>query len=307
MASTAEEQQLEDHNNRSIQLSQDNRNAFPVNSNFHTVGCRLLKANHSVLAIEAFTRGAVETGCVQCISDYIAVHTRTRKEMIHLRLPWLLEGAIRGHMLCVSILITNCYNESEPASAYALVNYWLKIAQSSESKVNIFTKEIMRKDLKKIVGNDCVRCKKQKDLDEDVTLKQCGNCKYFFYCGKECQLSHWKERNHIGECKQLQILKEYNRPYAKRIHKAITRGDDPKNIPELQTLRTKLGLDRPKEEYFSVTTMTMTMTMTMTTTMMIMIVQIHMNILLQQVKEQSISDQRQKRLRRTNKRTRVRK
>ena len=33
------------------------------------------------------------------------------------------------------------------------------------------------------------------------------------------------------------------------IHKKITRGDDPAEIIELQTLREKLGLSRPKDEY----------------------------------------------------------
>ena len=33
------------------------------------------------------------------------------------------------------------------------------------------------------------------------------------------------------------------------IHKKITRGDDPAEIIELQTLREKLGLSRPKHEY----------------------------------------------------------
>ena len=133
-------------------------------------------------------------------------------------------------------------------SAYALGNYWLKRAQSSVSKVSIFTPNIMRKNFRKQVGKTCFRCGRS-DLDKDVTLKQCGKCEFFFYCGKECQLSHWKELNHIGECKQLQVLKEYHRPYAKQIHEAIICGEDPRNIPELQTLWTKLGLNRPKEEY----------------------------------------------------------
>jgi hypothetical protein len=247
MASTTEEQQIEDYD-RYQQLANDNHDVFPVKSNFLTVGFRLLLANHSALAIDAFKRGAAENGCVQCIHLYTDLHEEMRGKMVHLRLPWLLEGAIRGHINCMNNLITDCYYKSEPESAYALANYWLKIAQSSESKVNIFTKEIMRKNLKKKIGNYSFGCNKT-DFDEDVTLQQCGKCEYFFYCGKECQLYHWKECNHIGECKQLQILKEYHKPYATRIHRALIRGDDPKNIPELQTLRTKLGLNRPKEEY----------------------------------------------------------
>jgi len=46
------------------------------------------------------------------------------------------------------------------------------------------------------------------------------------------------------------ILKEYCKPhYVEEIREAIIRGDDPKTINRLQTLRSKLGLDRPKEDY----------------------------------------------------------
>ena len=38
-------------------------------------------------------------------------------------------------------------------------------------------------------------------------------------------------------------------PNTKRIHKAILQGDDPATIRELQLLRTKLGLNRPTEDY----------------------------------------------------------
>ena len=38
-------------------------------------------------------------------------------------------------------------------------------------------------------------------------------------------------------------------PNTKRIHKAILQGDDPATIRELQTLRSKLGLNRPIEDY----------------------------------------------------------
>ena len=41
----------------------------------------------------------------------------------------------------------------------------------------------------------------------------------------------------------------YYRCKVKEIREAIMRGDDPKTIVRLQTLRTELGLNRPKEEY----------------------------------------------------------
>jgi len=54
----------------------------------------------------------------------------------------------------------------------------------------------------------------------------------------------------MAECRQFMILKEYFKPrYAREIREAIISGVDPKNIPRLQTLRTQLGLNRPKEDY----------------------------------------------------------
>ena len=53
----------------------------------------------------------------------------------------------------------------------------------------------------------------------------------------------------MGECCQLKILREYYKPYAREIREAIIRGDDPKTMDRLQTVRTKLGLNQPKEQY----------------------------------------------------------
>mmetsp|Transcript_26933 Transcript_26933/g.30274 ORF Transcript_26933/g.30274 Transcript_26933/m.30274 type:complete len:93 (+) Transcript_26933:3-281(+) len=54
----------------------------------------------------------------------------------------------------------------------------------------------------------------------------------------------------MAECRHLMILKEYFKPrYAREIRDAIIAGDDPKTIVRLQTLRTHLGLNRPKGEY----------------------------------------------------------
>ena len=66
--------------------------------------------------------------------------------------------------------------------------------------------------------------------------------------GFDCQSRHWRA-GHAGECRQLQILKNYHRPYAKKIRDDIRHGIDPKDIPELQELRHQLGLSRPKTEY----------------------------------------------------------
>merc|ERR1712238_547799 len=82
-----------------------------------------------------------------------------------------------------------------------------------------------------------------------VTLEKCGYCKYYSYCGKDCQLSHWYH-THMNQCRHLKKLRKYYKPYAKSIRKQLTSAEDPKSIPELQVLRAKLGLTRPiSQEY----------------------------------------------------------
>lgn len=52
---------------------------------------------------------------------------------------------------------------------------------------------------------DAVRCdamgcgKAQEDLADDTKLQRCGKCREAFYCGKECQTTHWME--HKKSCK----------------------------------------------------------------------------------------------------------
>ena len=77
-------------------------------------------------------------------------------------------------------------------------------------------------------------------------LERCAMCKAYNYCGKKCQKAHWDKDNHRGECKQVNILKIYHKPYYKEILKQIRRGDSADSIPALQLLRTKLGLTSPK-------------------------------------------------------------
>jgi hypothetical protein len=223
-------------------------NRFPK-SNFYSVGMRLFKARHFDLAMQAYKRGAETDGCVPCIHKYTDGCILKRKEMIHLLLPLLLEGAIRGYIRSMQFLIGACYFEAKPARARSLEDYWEKIEISLYPDIPLNKKEAV-KNLKTQIGKKCYTCSKQ-DLDEDVTLVACGKCGYYYYCGKECQLIHWDAAagNHIGECNHLKILKTYHRPYAEEIRDKIIRGDDPKSIPELQELRTQLGLNRPKEDY----------------------------------------------------------
>jgi len=82
-----------------------------------------------------------------------------------------------------------------------------------------------------------------------VTLEKCGYCKYYSYCGKECQLKQWYH-THMNQCRHLKKLRKYYKPYAKSIRAQLTSAQDPKSIPQLQILRAKLGLTRPiSQEY----------------------------------------------------------
>jgi hypothetical protein len=224
-------------------------NSFPK-SNFFTAGIGLIQAGHIEEGVDALKRGAETNGCVPCMHKYAEYYILQRKnEIVPLTLPWLLEGAIRGHFGCMHSLIDTFYNKSKPARAGSLNDYWGKTQISLYPDIHLTTTE-ERKNTKKNNGSICNICRKT-DLDEGVTLVACGKCGYYYYCGKKCQLIHWKAAagNHIGECNHLKILKKYHRPYAEEIRDKIIRGDDPKSIPELQELRTKLGLNRPKEDY----------------------------------------------------------
>ena len=66
------------------------------------------------------------------------------------------------------------------------------------------------------------------------------------------KMKHWMFFDHISECRQLQILKTYHRPYAKEIELKLKEGVDAKDIEELQDLRDRLGLTRPKEDFIKI-------------------------------------------------------
>jgi hypothetical protein len=53
-----------------LALANNNYDAFPK-SNFHKVGAGFLKVKLFDLALDAFKRGAVETGCVPCMYQYV--------------------------------------------------------------------------------------------------------------------------------------------------------------------------------------------------------------------------------------------
>ncbi|OEU06199.1 hypothetical protein FRACYDRAFT_255634 [Fragilariopsis cylindrus CCMP1102] len=189
---------------------------------------------------EFFQRGATEDACIHSMFRMGQMLTDA-----HLALPWFLEGAIRGSSKCTMILMLECYSlfkvpyrEIKP---YALQDYWGKIN-------TYYTGASFVDDMKCLRGcveQECAICSKTDT--KTLTLQQCKGCSVYCYCSEGCQTIHWKEHKHRNECKQVQILNKYHKPYAKEIRDAVIRGD--KEIPSLEKLRYKLGLTRPTEEY----------------------------------------------------------
>jgi len=163
-----------------------------------------------------------------------------------LALPFYFESALRGHTRSMHEMV-GCYNEAEPQPAPAFQNFWIKIM--IELGDTMYTKE-ERLAWKKDERSVCANCGIKGDSEDMTSKKWCGGCRYYSYCGKDCQTYHWKEEKHRNECRQVILLRKYCKPsYIKEIRDAITDGQDPKEIHTLQRLRMKLGLNRPKEEY----------------------------------------------------------
>ena len=172
-----------------------------------------------------------------------------RKNM-HLAFPLFLEGAIRGSgrsMILIDRVIYFAYAELlwNNITMYATNIYWHKYYDKHGWVCD--TGKSATKDTKTEIGNFCHGCNKAES--DTVTLKKCSRCNFYFYCSSECQKKMWLTGGHAGECRQLAILKQYHRPHGKHIHDRLVNGVDPKDIPELQELRRRLGLDRPKSEY----------------------------------------------------------
>jgi len=165
--------------------------------------------------------------------------------------PFYFEAALRGHVRSIHALV-ECYMKLMPLEPGALINFWLKIM--IELGYTLCLTEEERLVNKKGDQSICANCGEDEDYDDMTSKKWCGGCRYYSYCGKDCQRESWKTyeeggHNHMGECRQLNILTRYYRCKVKEIREAIIRGENPKDIVRLQTLRTKLGLNRPKEEY----------------------------------------------------------
>ncbi|OEU17865.1 hypothetical protein FRACYDRAFT_238293 [Fragilariopsis cylindrus CCMP1102] len=205
-------------------------------------GSKTIVKNDILMGI--WQQGA-ENGCIPSMINYAYNIGQP-----HLELPFLLEGAIRGHPFAVSLLLNRCYENSEmPCQLSSLCMYWNKMVKNwvgiEEERYVEFLEGA--KEWKNYLYNICNICGEQEsDL---VTLKTCNGCKLTFYCSKECQTIHWEEGTHKNECNRLKILMKYHEPYANKIREQIMRGDDPKFIIPLQKLRNKLGLTRPRMEY----------------------------------------------------------
>mmetsp|Transcript_5962 Transcript_5962/g.6809 ORF Transcript_5962/g.6809 Transcript_5962/m.6809 type:complete len:296 (+) Transcript_5962:338-1225(+) len=197
-------------------------------------------------AIASFIIGAKNDGCVACMFLY-AVLQKQRSNM-HLALPFYFESAIRGNTISMHALV-ECYEEMSRLGlvpAGALINFWTKIMIELGYTLHLTAEE--RLVNKKKDQSMCAYCGKTGDYEDMTSKKWCGGCRYYSYCGKDCQRNAWSG-GHMGECRQLNILTRYYRCKVKEIREAIIRGDDPKTIVRLQTLRTHLGLNRPKGEY----------------------------------------------------------
>mmetsp|Transcript_19931 Transcript_19931/g.21366 ORF Transcript_19931/g.21366 Transcript_19931/m.21366 type:complete len:236 (-) Transcript_19931:991-1698(-) len=131
---------------------------------FFVIGYRLFhnrefltKNKTQKLAMDAFLKGCVQEGCVPCMFYYC--HMQLALGRVHLALPWLLEGAIRGHLPCQHRLVNECYNEAAPEEVDVLSNFWAKILISHGSH---YITEDMRNDARTKNGNHCFSCGKKR-------------------------------------------------------------------------------------------------------------------------------------------------
>ena len=178
---------------------------------------------------------------------------------LHLVLPLFLEGAIRGSY-DASNTICGVYNEASHETddvhrygtdlpAAPLILYWKKIWLKNFDRGEDRTKaKKENEEVKEWHGTRCSVC--EKEDSETVTLMKCDGCKFYYYCSKECQKKMWQEGQHAGVCRHLGLLNKYHKPFAKKIRRdLVVHRMAPRDIPELQELRQRLGLCRPQVDY----------------------------------------------------------
>ena len=247
---------------------------FPQSA-FLVKGVSFSKKGNISKAKKMYLQG-IENGCVPCLQAYTMkilfdgkkmdtrdnvdiVELVTNNMNLHLVLPLLLEGAIRGNHDAV-VPLSGAYVQvykTEDKDRYGaglpaapLLMYWKKIGLKNwdrEDERRTKTKQ-KDKELKEACGAHCSVCRKKDS--ETVTLMKCDGCKFYYYCSKECQTKMWVEGEHAGVCRQLGLLNKYHKPFAKKIRRDIVVHQiAPQDIPELQELRQRLGLSRPHADY----------------------------------------------------------
>ena len=222
----------------------------------------LKKGNHSKAA-KMFVQG-IETGCVPCLSGYTmkilfdgaTIENRMVEEYfqdnihVHLALPLVLEALIRGSTKAVESICQiyrQAVHEEKGVPTMPLMLYWGKQGSKFHREYRTGMKQ-KADEVKELTGTQCSVCEKQDS--ETVTLMKCDGCKYFYYCSKECQKKMWLEGQHSRVCRHLGILNKYHKPFAKKIRRdIIVHRIAPRDIPELQELRQRLGLSRPQADY----------------------------------------------------------
>jgi hypothetical protein len=74
-------------------------------------------------------KGAEEEGCVNCML-YFGYGLAHQNRFFYLAYPWLLKGAIRGHVGCICSMLSDCYTQmidsTKVTTTDALVDYWSK-------------------------------------------------------------------------------------------------------------------------------------------------------------------------------------
>ena len=228
------------------------------------------KGNYSK-AQKIYLQG-IENGCVNCLCKYsmkilndgskiesMHVFELMRANInLHLVLPLLLEGAIRGSHYAM-IRISGVYGEARNKTDYVsrhghsipaapLIRYWSKHDLKSYTGEDRKKTKQAHGDQKESAGSQCGVC--QKIESETVTLRKCDGCKFYYYCSKACQQKMWREGQHAGVCRHLGLLNKYHKPFATKIKTdLVVHRIAPKDIPELQELRQRLGLSRPQVDY----------------------------------------------------------
>ena len=225
---------------------------FPM-SKYFIIGMKLRHhdSNNDDACEEAYKRGAEIVGCMWCMYAYAQLQISTYNRY-HVAFPWFLECAIRGHTTSIQSIFHFYGSNLHELSVNGLPHFWGNMVCSAFNdfeKADESSREAertMMKNTEESIQMECNICGTTNLPENHI----CSGCEYYSYCCKAHQLEDWIEKDHRCLCRQLGMLKKhYTRKIAKEIKRAITNDVDPKTIECLQTIRTALGLNRPKAEY----------------------------------------------------------